>query len=101
MPITEQDRFVDELRLVAEKIRAMDYQAQAILQAWYGGMNTKIENDGKAIYDTQRADQGIPGISGATVHSLMAILADKKTRMDAVGVRDVVALPCVRALRVE
>lgn len=97
-----EQRFLSEVvRPLAERLRALDYECQAALRQWHGGISDTIANDQNAIIDDGRVDHGIPGLAGSDIHALMAQIQSFVALMEKAGTRDVVQRPCVRALRVE
>lgn len=101
MAMTPQGRFLsDVVRPLAEKMRALDYEAQAALQEWHAERSAQVAND-STEYDDDRVDEGIPAVTGSAIHALIGQLAVYKAQMDGGGVRDVITIPCVRALSVD
>jgi hypothetical protein len=96
----EAIRFCDEqVRPLAEKMRALKAEADATMVDWYGGINAEIPNDASAI-DDGRESEGVSRMTGINVNSFMAQVAGYQTQLNAGGVADVISMPCVRTLEV-
>jgi len=93
----EQIKFVNEqIRPIAEKLRALKAQSDALLVDWYGGLNTQFPNDSTPVEDGRDAE-GVSRLTGQNVNDICYLLAVKVADMhDAI-----IAKPCVRPLRAE
>jgi len=99
--MTPQGRFLSEkIRPLAEKMRNLDYEIQAVLVEWYSSKSALIDND-STEYDDGRVDEGVPAVTGAAITNAVAQMAAYKALMDKAGVRDVIQAPCVRPVKVD
>ena len=89
-------KFVNEqVRPLAEKLRALMVEITATETDWFAGINTKFPNDVSAV-DDHREGEGVSRLTGQDINSLMSV---------AIGMRNagnvqIIAKPCVRALSV-
>ena len=99
---TEAIRFTNEvIRVKAEQLRGLKAEIDALMAAWFGGINTLIPNDaGEALEDGREAE-GVSRLTGADINALVTQLAGIQTALNAGGVADVISKPCVRTLRAE
>ena len=94
-------RFVnEEIRPLAEGLRAYKARVDAALLTWNGGINTTIGTEAGDIVQDGREDQGVSRLSGADVTNFVAKLEALQTQLDQAGVAQVVNKPCVRTLEV-
>jgi hypothetical protein len=99
---TEAIRFTNEVvRVKAEQLRALKAEVDAVMAAWFGGINTLIPNDAGEALSDGRENEGVSRLNGADINSLVAQLAGIQTALDVEGVAGVISKPCVRALRAE
>ena len=93
-------RFANEtIRPLAERLRALHYEIDAVMIDWYAGMNALVPNDASPIADG-REREGISRLVGSDAVSLIVAASGIKAVLDGEGVAQVVAKPCVRRLRV-
>lgn len=90
-------KFVNEqIRPIAEQLRALKAQSSALLVDWYAGLNTKFPNDASPVQDGRDAE-GVSRLTGQDVNDVAYLLATAVSPM----VDSVIAKPCVRPLRAE
>jgi hypothetical protein len=96
----EAIRFCNEqIRPLAESVRALKARIDACTVKWFGGINTTIGTSaGDAIADGREAE-GVSRLTAADVTGLMTQLLAIQTTLDQAGVADVVEKPCVRTLQ--
>ena len=87
----------EEVRPLAEDVRALKARIDASVIRWYAGINAKIPNDSSALQDGREAE-GVSRLEGTNINSFMGVLVNLQTSLDAAGVDGIVSLPCVRAL---
>lgn len=93
-------RFVnDEIRQIAEQMRAMKARIDAAIVTWYGGLNTLIPNDSSPVADG-RESEGVSRLLGSDVNNLVTQMVLYQTQLDGEGVPGVISKPCVRGLDV-
>jgi len=85
----------DTIRPISEKMRALDYEIQAALVEWN---KLRIAND-STKYDDGRIDQGVPAVLGSEITNIVTQMQAYIALINKIGVRDVIAKPCVRALK--
>lgn len=92
----EAIKFVNEqIRPLAERLRAEMVLITSIETTWTGGMNAKFPNDTSAVQDNRDAE-GVSRLTGADIQSLMSVAIGMRNA----GNTQIVAKPCVRGLSV-
>lgn len=86
----------EQVRPLAEDIRALLARLAAAETVWYGGLNTLNPNDAQELLDDGREAEGISRLTGADINSFMAVAL----AMKAASNPEIVAKPCVRPLQV-
>ena len=89
-------KFVNEqVRPMAEKLRAIMHEISGMSTDWFAGINTKFPNDTSAVADNRDAE-GVTRLTGADINSLVGIAI----AMSTAGNTEIIAKPCVRPLSV-
>lgn len=89
-------KFVNEqVRPLAEKLRALMLQITSNETDWFAGINTKVPNDTSAVTDNRDAE-GVSRLTGADVNSFISVAI----AMRNAGNTQIIAKPCVRVLSV-
>ncbi len=97
----EAIRYTNEvIRPLAEEFRALKVRVDAALVQWFAGMDKTITNDASAVKDG-RDSEGVSRLSGSDIVNFISQLAAFQAQLNAAGVANVVAKPCVRALSVQ
>ena len=93
MSQTEQDRFVDtEMRPIAEKSEQLYYNILSAITSW---QKAGLADDG-TIYDAERADQGVPGVTGTECYKVKDFLLAVKDAFESDGVEEAIVSLRVR-----
>ena len=96
MTMTTEGKYLsDTIRPIAEKMRNLDYEIQAALVDWN---KITVKND-TTKYDDGRVDQGIPAVTGSEITNVVTQMQAYVALMTKIGVRDVIAKPCVQSLK--
>lgn len=91
-------RFVKEdMRPMAETLRSLKAAIDSRVSKWFGGVSAVAVNDAKQSIEEYRDDKGVAPLDGAKLNSLMGVLLNIKTVLDAPGVNDVIEAACVRS----
>lgn len=96
MPVTDPQaiKFCNEqVRPLAEKLRALRVEIEAAQTDWFAGLNAKFPNDSGAVTDSREAE-GVSRLTGADINSFMSIAIG----MLNAGNAEIIAKPCVRSL---
>jgi len=93
-------RFANEqVRPLAEKMRALKAEIDAALVDWNGGINTTVGSSGDDTLADGREAEGISRLTAADISNLVTQLTAYQTQLDQAGVADVISKPCVRPLQ--
>ena len=93
-------KFVNEqIRPIAETIRALKYQIDAIIVDWFAGQNVTISNTADAIEDG-RETEGVSRLVGSDVVNVVSQLVAIQSLLNQAGVVNIIAKPCVRTLAI-
>jgi len=99
MAITDPEviRFInEEVRPLAEQMRAMKIKSAQIVARWFGNaINSRTPNDSTAV-DDGRQTEGASRLTGADVNSLIGQAANISSQFNT----DIIEKPCVRPLNV-
>lgn len=85
----------EQVRPLAEKLRAIVAEVGALQTDWFSGTNSLFTNDATLVDDGRDAE-GISRLTGQDVNSLVNIAL----AMASASNSQIVAKPCVRALTV-
>lgn len=85
----------EDIRPLAERIRALVAEIGSIQTRWFSGINTMFPNDGSAVDDGRDAE-GISRLIGSDVNSVMGIAITMASASNA----EIIEKPCVRSLQV-
>jgi hypothetical protein len=97
----EAIRFVNEqIRPLAESVRALKARIDAATVKWFGGINTTIGTSADDAIADGREAEGVSRLTAADVTGLMTQLLAIQATLDGAGVAGVVEKPCVRTLEV-
>ena len=99
MPIKNPEaiRFVNEqIRPLCEKVRALDAEINSMNSLWSSGLNAFFPNTTEAV-DDEREDEGVSRLTGADINQAVGIL----NNIEAAANAEIIAKPCVRALRAD
>lgn len=92
----EAIRFVNEqIRPLAERLRAEMVLITSIETAWFAGINAEFPND-SSLVDDHRNAEGVSRLTGADINSIMSIAIGMRNA----GNTQIISKPCVRALSV-
>lgn len=89
----------EQLRPLCEKARNLKAEIDALGVAWFNGVNALFPND-STVLDDGRAAGGVSILTGANVNNAITQLLALQNVLNQSGVAQVIALPCVRPLRV-
>ena len=104
MAITDPEaiKFVNEqIRPLAESVRALKARIDATTVKWFAGLNTVIGTSADDTIEDGRDAEGVSRLTSADVVALLTQLLAIQTALNQGGVAAVVEKPCVRALKVE
>jgi hypothetical protein len=94
-------RFVNEqVRPMAETLRALKVELDAMMVQWFAGTNALVANDKSALADKREAE-GISRLTGEDVVGLIVVVQAIQGLLDTAGYADRIAKPCVRPLKVQ
>ena len=99
MPITDPRavRFANEaIRPLAERVRDLKADIDAVGVAWFGGLSALFPND-SSVLDDRREAEGVSILTGADVTNLITQLLAIQTQLNGGGVAGVISKPCVRS----
>lgn len=85
----------EQVRPLAEQLRALMVKITSVETDWFAGINTKFPNDASVVTDNRTAE-GVSILTGADVNSFMSTAI----AMRNAGNTQIVAKPCVRGLSV-
>lgn len=85
----------EEVRPLAEKLRALMVEITDIETVWFSGLNGKTLNDSTPLEDKRDAE-GVSRLTGSDVNSLISVAI----AMRDAGNTQIISKPCVRALTV-
>lgn len=88
----------EQIRPVAEKMRGLKAVIDSMMVDWFNGHNSVIGSSADDNIIDNRADAS--DLTAADVTALVAQAMAYQTALDAAGVAGIIALPCVRPLRV-
>lgn len=91
----------EQVRPLAERMRALDYEIQAALVTYNAGVGDIFYNATGETIEDGRADEGVSRLTGNDVLLLVTQMQAYKTAMDQAGVRNVISKPCVRTLQAQ
>ena len=88
----------EQIRPLAESVRALKVRIDAASTKWFGGLNTIIGTSAADIIEDGRAAEGVSRITSADVVAVMTQLLALQTALNQGGVAGVIEKPCVRAI---
>ncbi len=91
----------NEVRPLAESVRALKARIDSAMTQWFSGMNVLIPNDVNEILEDGRGDDGISRLNGDDIVGLMSILHGLQINLNTSGYADRISKPCVRPLQVQ
>jgi hypothetical protein len=97
-------KFANEVvRPIAEKLRGLKAEIDSHMLTWHaGGVGAMFGGDNLAAsVEDGRENEGVSRLTGNDVVGLLNQVEALQTQLDGVGVMNVIAKPCVRALRAE
>lgn len=86
----------NQIRPLAEKLRALNVRITSAETDWNAGLNVKFPNDSSAVTDNRDAE-GVSRLTGADIQSFVGIML----AMRNAGNTQIIAKPCVRAIAVD
>jgi hypothetical protein len=89
----------EQIRPMAEKIRGMKAEIDALMVDWFGGTNALFPNDNAEMVEDGREAEGVSRLDGEDIVGLVTVISDLQTRLNQAGYADRIAKPCVRPLR--
>jgi len=97
----EAIRFCNEqIRPLAERMRALKIEVDAALTTWFAGVSTVIGSSAGDTIEDGRGDEGVSRLTAADVTNLGVQMIAYQTQLNQAGVAGVVSKPCVRPVRV-
>lgn len=94
-------RFTNEVvRPMAEKLRGLKVEIDAALTTYNAGVGDIFYNASAEIIDDGRANEGVSRLTGNDILLLITQLQTIQTQLNAGGVANVIAKPCVRPLTI-
>ncbi len=92
-------RFTNEqVRPMAEKLRAIKAEIDGMMVDWFGGMNALVPNDNAEALEDGREAEGVSRLDGEDIVGLITVVQAVQTTLDTAGYSDRIAKPCVRPL---
>ncbi len=93
---TEKQNFVnDEVRVIAEEIRATLAKYANMRTSWDAGLNADFVNSVGTPYDDGRPDEGLTQMTEADIHSFVSVMAAINTASNT----EIIEKPTVRPLQ--
>lgn len=90
----------EQVRPMAEKVRNLKAEIDALMVTWFGGVNNLFPNDNAEAVEDGREAEGVSRLDGEDIVGFVTVIADLQTRLNQAGYADRVAKPCVRPLRI-
>lgn len=103
MAITNPEaiKFTDEqIRPLAESVRALKVRIDAATVKWFAGMNVLVGSKSEDTIDDKREADGVSRLTSADVVAVMTQLLAIQAALNQGGVAGVIEKPCVRAIGV-
>ena len=90
----------EQIRPMAERLRAIKVEIDSMMVDWFNGMNALIPNDvNEALEDGREAD-GVSRLNGDDIVGLIIVVQGIQATLNTAGYTDRIAKPTVRPLRV-
>lgn len=89
----------EQIRPMAEKLRNMKAEIDAIMVQWFGGVNAIIPNDNAEALEDGREAEGVSRLDGDDIVGLITVIQATQTTLNNAGYADRISKPCVRPLR--
>lgn len=92
-------RFANEqVRPLAEKLRALKAEIDSMMVDWFGGVNAIIPNDNNELLEDGREAEGVSRLDGDDIVGLIIVAQGVQSTLNTAGYADRIAKPCVRPL---
>jgi hypothetical protein len=89
----------EEIRPVAEQIRALKVRADNLILKWDNFISTKIANTSDSIEDGRELE-GVSRLIGQDINKMMTLLKVIQTKLNETGIANTVEKPCVQRLEI-
>lgn len=87
------------VRPMAEKVRALKSEIDAVMVDWFGGISALIPNDNGELLEDGRAAEGVSRLDGDDIVGFITVIQALQTSLNTAGYADRIAKPCVRPLQ--
>ena len=87
----------EQVRPISEKMRNLYYECKSMESDWYNGVNTMIPNDDAEILEDNRPSDS--DLSGVDIINMAVQVAGYIAMIEQTGVLNIIAKPCVRAMK--
>jgi hypothetical protein len=101
MPITNPQAVTftnQQVRPLAEELRAIKARIDSLMVDWFGGMNAIIPNDNNELLEDGREAQGVSRLDGDDIVGFITVAQAVQATLNTAGYTDRIAKPCVRPL---
>lgn len=88
----------EQVRPISERMRNLYYECKSMQSDWFNGANLLIPNDDAEILEDDRPSDS--NLSGADITNMAVQVAAYIAMVEQAGVLNIIAKPCVRAMKV-
>ena len=95
-------KFTNEsVRPMAEKLRGLKAEIDALMVDWFGGTNSLIPNADDELLEDGREREGVSRLDGDDIVGFVTVVSTLQNTLGQAGFADRIAKPCVRPLKVD
>jgi hypothetical protein len=88
----------EQIRPMAEKLRALKAEIDATMVTWFNGMNSLIPNSNDEMLEDGREAEGVSRLDGDDIAGLIIVVQALQAELNTAGYADRISKPCVRPL---